>query len=62
MEIITEYERIREVVKDLDPEQCGLEFNSLMALCAEAEEVHIAEIIKTAYLFGWKNGYEAARH
>lgn len=39
MKIITEYERIREVVKDLDPEQCGLSLNNQIALGAELREV-----------------------
>lgn len=62
MKIITEYERIREVVKDLDPEQCGLDLSAQIALCDEVQHVGAVEVVQTAYLYGWKNGYEAAQH
>lgn len=56
MEIMTEYERIREVVKDLDPEQCGLSLSNQIAICAEARYAGIVEIVQTAYLYGWVSG------
>lgn len=62
MEIMTEYERIRKVVKDLDPEQCGLALGAQIALCDEVQHVGNVEVVQTAYLYGWKNGYMAAQH
>ena len=53
---MTEYERIRELVKCLNPEQCGLDLNAQVALGAELREVGIAEVIQTAYLYGWVSG------
>ena len=56
MEIMTEYERIRELVKDLDPEACGLDLNAQVALGAEVQEVGIAEVVQTAFLYGYQMG------
>ena len=47
---MTEYERIREVVKNLDPERCGLDLNAQVALGAEVQEAGIAEVVQTAFL------------
>ena len=62
MEIMTEYERIREIVKRLDAEACGLDIGLRITLGAEVEEAGIVEVIETAYLYGWETGYEAAQH
>ena len=53
---MTEYERIREVVKNLDPERCGLDLNAQVALGAEVQEVGIA--VQTAFLYGYQMGKE----
>lgn len=60
MEIMTEYERIREVVKDLDPEACGFDLSAQIALCDEVQHVGAVEVVQTAYLYGWENGSNAA--
>mgnify|MGYP000043494480 CR=1 FL=1 len=55
---MTEYERIREVVKNLDPERCGLDLNAQVALGAEVQEAGIAEVVQTAFLYGYQMGKE----
>ena len=55
---MTEYERIRDVVKNLDPERCGLDLNAQVALGAEVQEAGIAEVVQTAFLYGYQMGKE----
>lgn len=55
---MTEYERIREIVKCLNPERCGLDLNAQVALGAEVQEVGIAEVVQTAFLYGYQMGKE----
>ena len=56
MEIMTEYERIRELVKCLNPEQCGLDLGAQIALCDEVQHVGAVEVVQTAFLYGYQMG------
>ena len=48
MEIMTEYDRIREIVKDMDAEACGLDLSAQIALCDEVQHVGAVEVVQTA--------------